>query len=107
MLRFFHHVNHGLTKQVVKIAGDVHLSSKLVVLQVEFHDTGRGVRVPSMTDYFGFTMAAMNETGSVFASPRKGEKSPSTILYRPFSSWASNSEVVFIHIDFRAAHMLL
>lgn len=58
-----------------------------------------------MTDYFGFSMAAMNETGSVFASPRKGEKSPSTILYRPFSSWASNSEVAFIHIDIRAAHM--
>lgn len=79
----------------------------MLALQVEFHDTGRGVRVPSMTDYFGFTMAAMNETGSVFASPRKGEKSPSTILYRPFSSWASNSEVVFIHTDIRAAHMQL
>eukprot|EP00250_Pteridium_aquilinum_P004246 c14470_g2_i1 orf=1-1761(-) len=61
-------------------------------VEVEFHDTGRGVRVPSMTDYFGFTMAAMNETGSAFASPRKGEKGPSTLLYRPFSSWASNSE---------------
>lgn len=61
-------------------------------MEVEFHDTGRGVRVPSMTDYFGFNKAAMNEMGSVFASPRKGEKSPSTILYRPFSSWASNSE---------------
>ncbi|KAH7291609.1 hypothetical protein KP509_29G024200 [Ceratopteris richardii] len=61
-------------------------------VEVEFHDTGRGVRVPAMTDYFGFSMAAMNESGSVFASPKKGEKSPSTILYRPFSSWASNSE---------------
>jgi chromosome transmission fidelity protein 4 len=46
-----------------------------------------------MTDYFGFTMAAISEGGCVFASPRKGEKNPSMILYRPFSSWASNSEV--------------
>ena len=60
---------------------------------MEFHDTGKGVRVPTMTDYFGFTMGAMSERGSVFASPRKGEKNPSMILYRPFSSWASNSEV--------------
>lgn len=50
-----------------------------------------------MTDYFGFTMAAMGEGGCVFASPRKGEKNPSMILYRPFSSWASNSEVRIKH----------
>lgn len=46
-----------------------------------------------MTDYFGFTMAALNENGSVFANPCKGEKSMSTLMYRPFSSWANNSEV--------------
>jgi len=46
-----------------------------------------------MTDHFGFTMAALNENGSVFANPCKGEKNMSTLMYRPFSSWASNSEV--------------
>lgn len=61
--------------------------------QVDFHDTGRGLRVPSMTDYFGFTLAAMNEKGSVFANPKKGDKIPSTIMYRPFNSWTNNSEV--------------
>lgn len=46
-----------------------------------------------MTDYFGFTMASLNEEGSVFANPCKGEKHMSTLMYRPFSSWAGNSEV--------------
>lgn len=46
-----------------------------------------------MTDYFGFTMASLNENGSVFANPCKGEKNTSTLMYRPFSSWANNSEV--------------
>uniref|UniRef100_A0A0D9XBH2 Uncharacterized protein n=1 Tax=Leersia perrieri TaxID=77586 RepID=A0A0D9XBH2_9ORYZ len=61
-------------------------------VEVDFHDTGRGPRVPSMTDYFGFTMAALNESGSVFANPCKGDKNMSTLMYRPFSSWAGNSE---------------
>lgn len=62
-------------------------------IQIDFHDTGRGPRVPSMTDYFGFTMASLDENGSVFANPCTGEKNMSTLMYRPFSSWANNSEV--------------
>lgn len=63
-------------------------------LKIDFHDTGRGSRVPSMTDYFGFTMASLSETGSVFANPgNKDEKKTSTLMYRPFSSWANNTEV--------------
>jgi Minichromosome loss protein, Mcl1, middle region len=46
-----------------------------------------------MTDYFGFTMAALNEGGCVLANPCKGEKNMSTLMYRPFDSWANNSEV--------------
>uniref|UniRef100_A0A1D1ZIT4 WD repeat and HMG-box DNA-binding protein 1 n=1 Tax=Anthurium amnicola TaxID=1678845 RepID=A0A1D1ZIT4_9ARAE len=61
-------------------------------IEVDFHDTGISSRVPSMTDYFGFTMASLNESGSVFANPCRGEKSTSTLMYRPFSSWANNSE---------------
>lgn len=63
-------------------------------MQIEFHDTGSGPRVPAMTDYFGFTMASLSETGSVFANPCKGEKNMSTLMFRPFSTWASNSEVI-------------
>lgn len=62
-------------------------------MQIDFHDTSRGPRVPSMNDHFGFTMASLNEKGSVFANPCKGEKNMSTLMYRPFSSWANNSEV--------------
>ncbi|KAK2633663.1 hypothetical protein Ddye_002049 [Dipteronia dyeriana] len=61
-------------------------------IEIDFHDTGRGPRIPSMTDYFGFTMASLNENGSVFANPCKGEKNMSTLMYRPFSSWANYSE---------------
>ncbi|XP_038678678.1 WD repeat and HMG-box DNA-binding protein 1-like isoform X2 [Tripterygium wilfordii] len=61
-------------------------------IEIDFHDTGRGPRVPSMTDYFGFTMASLNESGSVFANPCKGENGMSTLMYRPFRSWANNSE---------------
>ncbi|KAL5974420.1 hypothetical protein ACLOJK_031085 [Asimina triloba] len=60
-------------------------------IEVDFHDTGRGPRVPSMTDYFDFTMASLNETGSVFGNPCKGEKNMSTLMYRPFGSWANNT----------------
>lgn len=50
-----------------------------------------------MNDHFGFTMASLNERGSVFANPCKGEKHMSTLMYRPFSSWANNSEVRSFH----------
>lgn len=62
-------------------------------MQIDFHDTGRGPRVPAMTDHFGFTMASLNENGGVFANLSKGEKHMSTLMYRPFRSWANNSEV--------------
>ena len=55
-------------------------------MQIDVHDTSSGTRVPAMTDYFGFTMASLNESGSVFANPCKGEKNMSTLMYRPFSS---------------------
>ena len=65
-------------------------------MQIDFHDTSRGTRVPSMNDHFGFTMASLNEKGSVFANPCKGDKHMSTLMYRPFGSWANNSEVRYL-----------
>lgn len=70
------------------------------LLQIDFHDTNSGPRVPAMTDYFGFTMASLNENGSVFANPCKGDKNMSTLMYRPFSSWANNSEVTLLIFRF-------
>lgn len=69
-----------------------------IPFQIDFHDTGSGPRVPSMNDHFGFTMAALDENGSVFANPCKGEKNMSTLMYRPFGSWANNSEVKMFSI---------
>ncbi|XP_020547068.1 uncharacterized protein LOC105179708 isoform X4 [Sesamum indicum] len=64
-------------------------------IEINFHDTSSGPRVPAITDYFGFTKASLNESGSVFANPCKGEKNMSTLMYWPFSSWADNSEIDF------------
>ncbi|XVF49878.1 hypothetical protein PTKIN_Ptkin04bG0051500 [Pterospermum kingtungense] len=61
-------------------------------IEIDFHDTSTGPRVPPMTDHYGFTMASLNENGCVFANPCKGDKNMSTLMYRPFSSWANNSE---------------
>ncbi|KAK9008823.1 hypothetical protein V6N11_080301 [Hibiscus sabdariffa] len=60
-------------------------------IEIDFHDTSTGPRVPPMTDHYGFTMASLNESGSVFANPCKSENM-STLMYRPFRSWANNSE---------------
>ncbi|GAB4845347.1 hypothetical protein Ancab_038755 [Ancistrocladus abbreviatus] len=61
-------------------------------VEIDFHDTCQGPRVPPMTDYFCFTMASLNENGSILANPHKGEKHLSTLMYRPFKSWANNSK---------------
>ncbi|XP_075479186.1 protein ENHANCER OF LHP1 1 [Primulina tabacum] len=61
-------------------------------IEIDFHDTSSGPRVPAMTDYFGFTMASISENGCAFANPCKGEKNMSTLMFRPFSTWANNSE---------------
>ncbi|CAM6122605.1 unnamed protein product [Calypogeia fissa] len=61
-------------------------------VEVEFHDTSRGHRMPAMTDFNGFTMAALSEKGSILSNPQKGDKTPSSLVYRPCSSWTSNSE---------------
>eukprot|EP00899_Mesostigma_viride_P003283 jgi/Mesvir1/12956/Mv05969-RA.1 len=60
---------------------------------VDFHDTSvsRG-RFPALTDYYGFRVAALSESGVAFASPRRGDKEPATLMYRPIDSWASNSD---------------
>lgn len=83
------------------------LTNFMTKLQIDFHDTSSGPRVPAMTDYFGFTMASLNEKGSVFANPCKGEKNMSTLMYRPFSSWANNSEVRPLHFLFVLSNIFL
>ena len=60
------------------------------VIEVAFHDTGvRMGRVPAVSDYYGFTMAALSDHGVALASP--GGDTPSTVMFRPFESWAADA----------------
>lgn len=87
-----HHRLHAGT--IVSREEETHSS-----VEIEFADKAshRAVR---LMDRFGFTMASLAENGAVFASPEKVDKSeskkknsiPSTIFFRPFSTWAQNSE---------------
>ncbi|XP_073059203.1 protein ENHANCER OF LHP1 1-like [Primulina eburnea] len=61
-------------------------------IEIDFHDTSRGPRVPAINDYFGFTMASLSENGCAFANRCRGEKNMSTLMYQPFSTWDNNSE---------------
>ena len=46
-----------------------------------------------MTDHYGYTMASLSETGAIFAScSRKNKTTNSTLFFRSFDNWASNSE---------------
>eukprot|EP00898_Chlorokybus_atmophyticus_P008326 jgi/Chlat1/8495/Chrsp80S07934 len=56
-------------------------------IEVEFHDTMRGARIPAMTNHYGFGVAALGENGAAYAS-----REPATLFYRPFNAWASNSD---------------
>ncbi|ORY30355.1 hypothetical protein BCR39DRAFT_529347 [Naematelia encephala] len=60
------------------------------VVNVEFHDksTRRGYHFQDHTKY---TMASLGEQGIVYAAPAEGD-SLSTVYYRPYDSWASQSD---------------
>ena len=61
-------------------------------LQVVFHDTFKHrTRVPLLTDYYGFTAAALADKGVLYSSPPTSE-APAMLVYRPFDPWAANSE---------------
>jgi chromosome transmission fidelity protein 4 len=62
------------------------------VVEVTFHDTARmRKRVPLLSDFFGFTCGALGEKGALYAS-RSNADSASTVVYRPYESWAPNSD---------------
>ncbi|GJP74483.1 hypothetical protein CLOP_g5056 [Closterium sp. NIES-67] len=61
-------------------------------VEVDFHDTSAAVtRVPALTDYYGCTMGVLGKRGYALASPARS-KQPSTVLFRPFTSWAPSSD---------------
>lgn len=65
-------------------------------IDISFHDTAKHpARIPMITDYYGYTVAALGSSGAVFAAPQRSEKSNSVVLFRPFSGWSSNDEWMF------------
>ncbi|KAG8956545.1 hypothetical protein FRC04_000023 [Tulasnella sp. 424] len=60
------------------------------VINVEFHN--RSLRTGyHFTDTLRFTIAAIGERGVAFAGPSE-EHHPATLSYRPYESWASNTD---------------
>jgi hypothetical protein len=52
---------------------------------MSFHDTSRGGgRVPVMADYFGFTLGALSEKGTVYASQIAAGRAQSMLMFKPF-----------------------
>ena len=84
-------------------------------VDVGFHDMSRrGARVPALQDYLGFEMGALGPDGTALAAPAKAgagaaennnngaaenkntdDGRESVLMYRPFASWAPNSEWTF------------
>jgi len=69
-----------------------------LLLQVVFHNTNaRRARVPLLTDFWGFDIAALGPLGAFYAAPPGAEDAGDTtstavLCYRMFSHWASNSD---------------
>ncbi|CAL8470187.1 g9729 [Coccomyxa elongata] len=62
------------------------------VVEVSFHDTSRHrKRVPLLNDFYHFSMASLGAKGAFFASTSCAD-APSMVMYRPFESWAPNSD---------------
>lgn len=58
-------------------------------IEMEFHDV-INYKNERFTDHYCSTMADLSENGAIFAN-RKGFKSQSSLFYKPFNSWCSDS----------------
>ena len=61
-------------------------------VEMAFHDTSRAGRIPTMTDYYGYSLGVLGEKGCALASPCKPEGGAATLFFRPYESWAHASE---------------
>jgi chromosome transmission fidelity protein 4 len=59
-------------------------------IDIEFSDQSK--RGQKFTDHYGFQIAALNETGAVFASKAE-DKTRSVVYFLPFQSYAHNSDI--------------
>ncbi|KAL3149950.1 hypothetical protein ABBQ38_013311 [Trebouxia sp. C0009 RCD-2024] len=61
-------------------------------IEVALHDTrAHRRRMPNLNDLFRFSIASLGDRGVMYAS-RSSKDAPSTVMYRPFDSWAANSD---------------
>ena len=58
----------------------------------QFHDTSRFGRIPTITDYYGYTMGVIGEKGCALASPMKESEAESMLYFRAYESWSNDSE---------------
>ncbi len=62
------------------------------IVEMSFHDTSlHRKRIPLLNDFYGFSVGSLGLAGALYASP-SSEHAPSTVVFRPFDSWATNSE---------------
>lgn len=65
------------------------------IVEVSFHDTSlHRKRIPLLNDFYGFSMGSLGLAGALYASPAS-EHAPSTLVFRPFDSWATNTDWTF------------
>src|SRR3990167_4891338 len=66
-------------------------------IEITLNDVSKS-KPKRMTDHFGFTKAAIGESGAIFASSpivSSRKTIPATIYFRPFEAWTSQSEWSF------------
>ena len=61
-------------------------------VEMAFHDTSRGGRIPTITDYHGYSVGCLGERGCALASPAKQSGGSSVLFYRPYESWTHKSD---------------
>jgi chromosome transmission fidelity protein 4 len=61
-------------------------------VEFQFHDSSRMGRIPTITDYEGYTMGVAGEMGCALASPLKDAENESTLYFRAYDSWTSDCE---------------
>jgi chromosome transmission fidelity protein 4 len=73
-----------LTATIVSFDENTHNT-----VEIEFADASK--RNIGIKDHFGFTLGCISDSGVLLACPKAKDHS-SVVLFRPFSSWSSNSD---------------
>ena len=61
-------------------------------VEFQFHDTSRMGRIPTITDYNGYTIGVAGEKGCALASPMKDSENESVLYFQQYDNWANDGE---------------